>query len=171
MGEKQNELERHIHEQRSELGENISELQQKVKTAVDWRVQFREHPIALMGVAFGGGLLLSVLFRGRRSPDGPSENWRSEPGTPDYRGTTSNSARRSDDQAVSTWNNLRGAAVAIGLGKLTSFIETVLPGFQEQYNKRQDERSYAGGVARRPNGPETGWGATPGSETDCPRQS
>ena len=45
----------------------------------------------------------------------------------------------------------------------------VLPGFQEQYNKRQNERSHAGGVARRPNGPETDWGATPGSETDYPR--
>ena len=40
MGETPDQIERHIYEKRSELGENIHELQQKVKTAVDWRAQF-----------------------------------------------------------------------------------------------------------------------------------
>src|SRR5260370_34951811 len=64
MGETPDQIERHIYEKRNELGENIHELQQKVKTAGDWRAQFDRRPMTMMGLAFGGGLLLSMLFRG-----------------------------------------------------------------------------------------------------------
>src|SRR5712671_8233083 len=65
MGERPDQIERHIYEKRSELGENIHELQQKVKIAVDWRAQFDQRPWGGMGVAFGGGSLLALLFGGR----------------------------------------------------------------------------------------------------------
>ena len=45
MGEKSDQLERHIREERNELSQHISELHQKVKSAVDWRVQFNERPL------------------------------------------------------------------------------------------------------------------------------
>jgi ElaB/YqjD/DUF883 family membrane-anchored ribosome-binding protein len=70
MGETPDQIERHIYEKRSELGENIHELQQKVKTAVDWRAQFDQRPWVLMGAAFGGGVLLALLFGGRRLSHG-----------------------------------------------------------------------------------------------------
>lgn len=68
MGETPDQIERHISEERSELGENIHELQRKVKTAMDWRAQFDQRPWVLMGVAFGGGLLLSLLLGARGTP-------------------------------------------------------------------------------------------------------
>src|ERR1039457_4370277 len=36
-----------------------------VKRAVDWRVQFEERPMSMIGLAFGGGVLLSTLIGGR----------------------------------------------------------------------------------------------------------
>ena len=44
MGERPDQIQRQIAETRSELSDNFSELQDKVKSAVDWRTQFREHP-------------------------------------------------------------------------------------------------------------------------------
>jgi hypothetical protein len=44
MGETTDQIERHIYEKRRELGENIHELQHKLKDAVNWRVQVHERP-------------------------------------------------------------------------------------------------------------------------------
>ena len=65
MGEQSDQIEGHIRDQRNELGEHINELQEKVKRAVDWRVQFEERPMTMIGLAFGGGVLLSTLIGGR----------------------------------------------------------------------------------------------------------
>src|SRR5712672_2641829 len=75
MGETPDQIERHIYEKRSELGENINELQKKVKTAVDWRAQVQQRPMIMMGLAFGGGLLLSMLFSGRGNSRHSSRRW------------------------------------------------------------------------------------------------
>jgi len=170
MGETPDQIERHIYEKRSELGENISELQQKVKTAVDWRAQFEQRPMVMMGLAFGGGLLLSMLFPGRknsRRANKFSGNQRSRGSQrPDYGSET----RPHDwqEKADSTWENIRGAVLAVAGSRLGSLIEEVLPGFQDQYKKRQQERR---STTSRPNGPETPWRRTASGETDYMPQS
>ena len=65
MGEKADLIERHIEQQRSEFGDNIIELKNKVRRSVDWRAQVEERPLTMLGLAFGAGLLLSVLLDGR----------------------------------------------------------------------------------------------------------
>jgi len=62
MGEATNQIEAHIEHTRSELGSNLEELHQKVMDAKDWRHHFRNMPMAMMGMAFGGGLLLAKMF-------------------------------------------------------------------------------------------------------------
>jgi hypothetical protein len=62
MGEKSDQIEQEIREKRNQLGENFSELEQKVKHAVDWRAQFEERPATLIALAFGGGIVLSALL-------------------------------------------------------------------------------------------------------------
>jgi len=51
-----------IEHQREELGSNLQQLEEKVKSTVDWRTQFEQKPWAGVGVAFAGGFLLSVLM-------------------------------------------------------------------------------------------------------------
>jgi hypothetical protein len=174
MGEKPDQIERHIYEKRNELGENINELQQKVKTAVDWRAQTEERPMTMMGLAFGGGVLLSLLFGGgprRRSRRWSPERDRQQPRpfdqarAADY-GTITKPDKGSE--ADSTWNNIRGAALTVLGMKLGSVIEQVLPGFQEQFHRRQNERRSS---TSRPNGPETVWRKTASGETDYNPQS
>jgi hypothetical protein len=64
MGQRSDEIAREIDRTRGELANNLQELESRVKDATDWRQQFRKNPLAIMGIAFGGGLLLSRLIGG-----------------------------------------------------------------------------------------------------------
>jgi hypothetical protein len=167
MGETPDQIERHIYEKRNELGENIHQLREKVKTAVDWRAQFDQRPWVMMGLAFGGGFLISMLFGGERDADRYSrKRWRRESQRRDY----SSKVRTTDweSQASSTWDNIRGALLAVAGSRLGTLIEEVLPGFQEHYRERQQERRSS---TSRPNGPESVWRRTASGETDYMPQS
>lgn len=166
MGETTDQIERHISETRDELGDNIHELQQKVKTAFDWRAQVQERPGTMLAVAAGGGLLLSLLFGGRSSSRSSRPVIPPDPRPLDYVSTRTYNSRSSDwdNQATpSTWSHIRGAALAVAGTKLGAMLEEFLPGFQEQYRKKtQDRRS----PTPRPNGPESVWGKAAGNATD-----
>lgn len=62
-GETLEQIEQHIDATRSQLGDNLNELEGKLRSAVDWRVQFDAHPWPLLGMAFGVGLMLSSMIR------------------------------------------------------------------------------------------------------------
>src|SRR5258708_37593063 len=68
MAESSDELERHIQEIHHDLKDNFGELEDKVKSAVDWRAQFAERPGTMLALAIGGGILLSALLPRGRSP-------------------------------------------------------------------------------------------------------
>lgn len=55
-----------IDSERNELDRSVQELEQKVKTAVNWRAQFQRKPMTAIGIAFGAGFLLSKMVGGRR---------------------------------------------------------------------------------------------------------
>ena len=61
MAQRSDEIKRHIERTRSQLGENVQEIEDRVRTATDWRAHFRSHPALAAGIAFGGGFLLSWL--------------------------------------------------------------------------------------------------------------
>lgn len=65
MDETANQIERQMSIERGRLGENLRELQTKVEETTDWRVQFRKRPMAIMGAALGGGLLLGLMTGGK----------------------------------------------------------------------------------------------------------
>src|SRR5271156_4506591 len=68
MGEATNQIEWEIARKRSELSDNLIELKQRAKAAVDWRSQVEERPGTMLAVAFGGGVVLSALFSVLRGP-------------------------------------------------------------------------------------------------------
>ena len=71
MGQTTSQIEHHIAKTRDDLGANFQELEKKVKDATDWRYQFQQHPLTLLGVAFGGGMLLAALMVPRRRSAAP----------------------------------------------------------------------------------------------------
>jgi hypothetical protein len=148
MGEKSDQLERHIYEQRNELGENIHELQEKVRSSVDkvknsvnWRAQFQERPMTLIGIAFAGGLVASALFGRRRNSSyantSSADRWNTE-GRSGYSGDV----RTKDwqNKAGNAWEDIKVAVMGLAAMKAGNALEEILPGFQEHYQKRQEER-------------------------------
>jgi membrane protein implicated in regulation of membrane protease activity len=63
MDERTAQIVKDIAEERQRLGDNIAEFDRKVKNAVDWRSYFARNPWGMLGLAFGGGWLLSGLLR------------------------------------------------------------------------------------------------------------
>jgi hypothetical protein len=143
VGEKANRIESHIEQQRRECRDNLLELKQKVRRSVDWRVQCEERPMTMVGIAVGGGALLSILMgrRSRSRSDTPSSVDR--PGhfndapipRPDFESRTSRVYH--DQNAAGTWDILKGALLGLAATKLQGLVEELLPGFQEEYKKAE----------------------------------
>ncbi|HEX4535784.1 MAG TPA: DUF3618 domain-containing protein [Candidatus Acidoferrum sp.] len=161
MGEKPDQIERHIQHQRSELEDNISELEEKVKSAFDWRTQFHERPGIMLGAAFLGGAVVSALLpstssitsklssrrRTSRDPWTPYTN-RQTPDTsretaPHLESHSTGSSYPSGNTASKTsetWENLKNAAIGMATTRISQFIEELVPGFSEHYNKAASGR-------------------------------
>lgn len=144
MGETTNQIESHIENKRQDLGSNLQELEQKVKSVTDWRQQFQKNPMTLIGVAFGGGVLLASMIGGRKRQRyggvSPSE---------------SNTPRRATDEqahkALETWDNIKGALIGVGVAaaRFKDFVGEVVPGFQEQFRNTENAKkiSSPGGMS------------------------
>ncbi|HEX3371501.1 MAG TPA: hypothetical protein VHS08_03225 [Candidatus Acidoferrales bacterium] len=137
MGEKTDEIEQHIGEQRRELGRNLNELQQKVKDSVNWRSQFEQHPAAMLGIAVGSGLLLSAIVgSGRRtkyaSPLTDRATWDSDPSASI---SPTPAPSRTNGKASEHWNAVKAALIGVAASKLGDVIEAVVPGFNDEYSR------------------------------------
>jgi len=127
MGEKAERIERHIEQQRSEVRDNMLELKQKVRRSFDWRAQVDERPLTMVGLAFGGGFLLSAFL--------DSLNPR-----PDFRRMSDDSRTNREPGHGSTWEVLRGAAIGLAATRLKELVEELIPGFQEEYRRAEASR-------------------------------
>jgi ElaB/YqjD/DUF883 family membrane-anchored ribosome-binding protein len=65
MGQTPDEIRREIEHARNRLGQDLNELEYRVRKEADWRVHFRRHPWAFMGAAFAGALALGLLVTPR----------------------------------------------------------------------------------------------------------
>jgi hypothetical protein len=70
MGQTANQIEAHIESTREDLGSNLNELERKVKSVTDWKQHFQNNPMTMLGVAFGGGILLATTLGERKSRRG-----------------------------------------------------------------------------------------------------
>ena len=64
MGERSDQITRKIEQTRGELRANLNELEHKVRDVTDWRKQVQKSPLTMIGIAFGGGVLLSRVLGG-----------------------------------------------------------------------------------------------------------
>lgn len=62
MDERTSQIVEEIVEERQRLGDHIAELERKVRDSTSWRAYFERKPWTALGLAMGGGFLLSALL-------------------------------------------------------------------------------------------------------------
>lgn len=132
MGQTTDQITAHIEHTRDDLGSNLQELEQKVKAVTDWKQHFQSSPMTLLGVAFGGGVLLASMLGGRsRRPRLPGST--AMPAEP-HGGTD-----HQKYQALETWDNIKGALIGVAAARFQAFVADVIPGFDEQYRQTEQQ--------------------------------
>jgi hypothetical protein len=166
MGERTDQIERHIKRQRDELEDNFSELERKVKDAFDWRTQFQEHPGTMLAAALVGGALVGALLPGRSSVTAKVTSRRrsfSESPAPSAEYSVPNAAPAAPawnaysapsgevaQRTAEVWDNLKGAAITMAAARLGDAIEGLVPGFADHYKKAAGNNQTRGAKAAWP---------------------
>jgi hypothetical protein len=136
MGETTNQIESYIETKREDLGSNLAELENKVRSITDWREQFRSNPMTTVGVAFGGGVLLASMLGGKsRHRSGRHFSDTAVPHS---------DMDQQTNKAMETWDNIKGALIGVAAARFKDFVGEVVPGFHEQFRKREGMKSPAG---------------------------
>jgi hypothetical protein len=142
MDQTTGQIEEHIHRERENLGENINELQSKVKKAVDWRTYVRERPFTMVGLAFGAGVVASMFVDGKNGEE--------------YEYSSSGVQRK----ARREWNVVKSAIGAAILGEAKEFVRELFPRFGREYETREHSTGSMGvggkGAAEWPSAAEPG---------------
>lgn len=134
MGQATSQIEAHIKDTRADLGSNLHELEQKVKSVTDWKQQFRTNPMTMLGVAFGGGIVLATVIGGRTSRRGDRTFSSHRGGSQPHAGTD-----HEKHKALETWDNIKGALIGVAATRFKDFVGEVVPGFQEHYQKTEEK--------------------------------
>jgi hypothetical protein len=121
MGQRAEQIEKEIEQERSELDRNLKELEHRVRDATDWKLQFQKHPGPLLGAAFAVGIGLAMLSsRNGRSQQPPV----SAPAAPHFRAESSE-----------TWQILKTALIGLAAQRLSTLVDEYVPGFQRHYRE------------------------------------
>jgi hypothetical protein len=108
-------------------------LEQKVRQEADWKTHFERNPMTLLGLAFGGGVLLASLIGG--------SSRRAVMATPDYQNGKPSSRGIRTAQVADSWGTLKGALIGLAGAKVRDALNEALPGFSAQYDKMERESS------------------------------
>jgi hypothetical protein len=122
----------HIETEREQLGENLEEIEGRIKDATDPRAWFQKNPGLILGAAAASGVVLGLLLTSHSSEREPanSAGFLEPPSRPERPATESRHLKI----IKNTFDTTIAALVGLGARKFQDFVSGALPGFQEQYN-------------------------------------
>lgn len=146
MDETSHQIEQHIQQTRNDLDDNLNELGDKVKKAVDWRAQFEERPGTMLGLAFAGGLLLSALLSSGRRARNTYAAGRSLRGRQAWTPPEPSSSPPASKPSETRQNveALTGALIGVALNRASKFIDSLVPGFEREFSSARANKTTAG---------------------------
>ena len=144
MGQTASQIETHIENKREDLGSNLRELEDKVKSVTDWQRQFKSRPLVFLGLAFGGGAVLASMVGRPSGARRSTSNFVAENKIPAAVATprTPRAPSRAMEKATEAWENLQGALVGIAAAKVKDYADGIIPGFSEQYRRAEAGNSH-----------------------------
>jgi hypothetical protein len=160
MGETPDQIEREIAESRQQLHENFQELEDNVKAAMDWKTQFTRRPGTMLALAVGGGILASAILPSRhtsRRAGTAKSNTDSERNNviapPNF---SSPAVSRPPSDLRKSFEVMQAALLAVASRQASAFIDTMLPGFQDEFAKAKADRGRGGREFVPESGPDYG---------------
>jgi len=139
-------IEQHLDQERQALRSNLEELEDRVRSVVDWRRQFRGNTAAFLGVAFGGGLLIGLMTARRAQAFAPLEYPRTRAGQP----ATPYREHRWPELSMA-WRAIESALIGVAVAKLKDTLLNRLPGFREELARHEGD-GYEPDSSRRHHG-------------------
>ena len=128
-------IEWEIDRERAVLRSNLLELENRVKSAVDWRRYFESNTPLWIGIAFGSGLLLALAASRRAYPPERAAYPRMS-GSPQMSASLEHYEHRR--RAISrAWGTIESALIGMAAAKLKDTLAQVLPGFREHLAPRE----------------------------------
>jgi hypothetical protein len=134
MGEATSQIEAHIEDARADFGSNLQDLEQKVRSVTDLKQHFQTRPMTMLGVAFGGGILLATMQGGRKSRRGE----RGGSSLPAGAGSDAGSDRQ--HKAPETWDHVKGALIGVAITRFKDFVEKSCPVSANTFNAPKKPR-------------------------------
>jgi hypothetical protein len=132
MGKTTDQIERETRTIRGNLSENLGELLDRIKGAVDWRTQVSERPGTMLALAFGGGIVVSALLPKRSR----NRNWPTQRDeAPNSRSAVVASRVSTPSETAETFSALKAALFGAAITKASAFVEELQPGFNEEFSK------------------------------------
>jgi len=133
VGQEPEQIERHIHQTRARLEENVAELRTRVRSNLDWRVQYRRYPAAFAAAAFGGGLLVSLLIG--RALESARLRRRALSGTLLQEMALGRRSLRTAGPRAS-WNEILDTLIAMGPAQVHALFGELLPALRQYLARR-----------------------------------
>lgn len=135
MGERADETEEQIDRTREDFKENLNELEEKVKSAFDWRAQFEEHPFAMLSLALGGGMVAAALISGgRRKRD-------TFPPASTRRNVRNAADKAEMRETNGSLDSSKGAFLTAVAARMGSFLGALLAEYRDEKHRREGRYS------------------------------
>jgi len=154
VGEDTNQIEREIRERRTDLGRNLSELEDKARQLADWRTYYRDHPRVFLGAAIGAGIVLALTTVPRAKPksadfDMDDAEAMPEPDTthnvfgaqglngseferePEPQRGRNGTIQRVQQELGQTWEHIATGLLHLASAKAVQMIGNLVPGFND----------------------------------------
>ena len=135
MGETTYQIEARIDSARENLGSDLNELERKVKSVTDWKQHFQTSPMTMLGLAFGGGILLATALGGRNRRGRGARGFSREATDPQPHSGIDHQKFK----ALETWDNIKGALIGVAATRFKDFVGEVIPGFEEQFQTTEQK--------------------------------
>lgn len=145
MDEETDRIRQHIDSERQQLGRDLDEIEDRVKSATDLRAHFNKNTGLILGAAVAGGFLLSVAFHKSPSAPGGMSTWESDSRERGIMGTAAAAQLKASvpkhlHRVTETLDNIFEGLVAVASDRLCSFVADAVPGFRTHYDALERQR-------------------------------
>jgi hypothetical protein len=149
MAQEPNEIRQHMNEERARLGDDLHEIDRRVKDAFDWKAWYRKNTVTMLGVAAASGFLLSMAIGGRSSKNRgeplveaeteytEGSEWRAQQKNGRVKAQLGSLMGHHVSRLTDILDNTVGAFLGVATNKLQDYVSKSFPGFREQYSEAE----------------------------------